>query len=387
MSPPKMGNPPVWATLGLPSLKCGTQRFEQFPFSVRAVPLAEALDWKRGSLGEGGLLEHVSFQKSSSTRDFRECRGPPKWGKTKTIRPPCRHPRLECRKWELKRWGFKQIRGYLTKRPSLSGFPRCCPGPPEKGEQGERGEKGRFGANFQEVWATPLKPPICYTLICGGPARDFRDSRRPLSEKDPFCSDPFCSDPFLFVTVITEKMQSRFRFFGSDSGSFGSSAVSRANRSQFRIGSSAILRISDTPTMLLLGKSTQCSSNSYCHQCSSNSYCHTSWVVGVGGMEIQTRPTRALVRIAEPLVHLTMLIRFVSPWYFWRSLLGWGFWKFKDLSLHCPQHPLTIGNKSLQSTSYSGELIMDYSYSFGCAQNELMSYSTRWDFQRTHQSP
>ena len=58
---------------------------------------------------------------------------------------------LECRKWGFKRWGFKEIRGYLRKKAFFlryPGFPRCSWHPPEKGEKGRKrailADFGRF---------------------------------------------------------------------------------------------------------------------------------------------------------------------------------------------------------------------------------------------------
>ena len=60
---------------------------------------------------------------------------------------------LECRKWEFKRWGFKEIRGYLRKKAF---FLRFLDFPTALGtlrKRAKNAEKGRFwpiSADFQE---------------------------------------------------------------------------------------------------------------------------------------------------------------------------------------------------------------------------------------------
>ena len=71
---------------------------------------------------------------------------------------------LECRKWGLKRWGLREIRGFLRKKglfPPFSGFPRCSSHPPENCEKRQKkGERGRFRPISRNGGQTPLKPPF-----------------------------------------------------------------------------------------------------------------------------------------------------------------------------------------------------------------------------------
>ena len=71
---------------------------------------------------------------------------------------------LECRKWGFKRWGFKEIRGYLRKKAlflRFLDFPGVFTGPPEKGERGrKRAKKADFGRFSERAARHPLSPPF-----------------------------------------------------------------------------------------------------------------------------------------------------------------------------------------------------------------------------------
>ena len=73
---------------------------------------------------------------------------------------------LECRKWGFKRWGFKQIWGYLRKKAFSSVFwiSQELFAPPEKGrkrqKKAEKGRKGRSRPISRKGSQTPLKPPF-----------------------------------------------------------------------------------------------------------------------------------------------------------------------------------------------------------------------------------
>ena len=66
--------------------------------------------------------------------------------------PPSSTPILEaseCRKWGFKRWGIKQIRGYLRLFPLFSGF--CSSRPLQnRAKKAEKGRKRPISTDFQE---------------------------------------------------------------------------------------------------------------------------------------------------------------------------------------------------------------------------------------------
>ena len=84
---------------------------------------------------------------------------------------------LECRKWGFKRWGFKEIRGYLRKKglfPPFSGFPRCSSHPPEKGEKGrKRAKTADFGRFPGRAARHPLSPHLLHPHL-RQPNKGFR---------------------------------------------------------------------------------------------------------------------------------------------------------------------------------------------------------------------
>ena len=70
---------------------------------------------------------------------------------------------LQCRKWGFKRWGFKQIRGYLRKKAfslRFLDFPGALR-PSGKGRKRQKkGRKGRLRPISRTGGQTPLKPPF-----------------------------------------------------------------------------------------------------------------------------------------------------------------------------------------------------------------------------------
>ena len=79
------------------------------------------------------------------------------------------HYFLECRKWGFKRWGFKQIRGYLRKKAfflRFLDFPGALRTLRKRAKKAEKGRKTPISADFQEG-----RPDTPYTPICGSPKR------------------------------------------------------------------------------------------------------------------------------------------------------------------------------------------------------------------------
>ena len=66
----------------------------------------------------------------------------------------------------FKRWGFKEIRGYLRKKAFFLrylGFPKCSSGPLKKGEKGrEKAKKADFGRFPGWEARHPLKPHLLH---------------------------------------------------------------------------------------------------------------------------------------------------------------------------------------------------------------------------------
>ena len=63
----------------------------------------------------------------------------------------------------FKRWGLKQIWGYLRKKaffPACSGFPKSFQTLRKRAKKAEKGEKGRFRPICRMGGQTPLKPPF-----------------------------------------------------------------------------------------------------------------------------------------------------------------------------------------------------------------------------------
>ena len=70
---------------------------------------------------------------------------------------------LECRKWGFKRWGFKQIRGYLRKKAfflCFLDFPGALRTLRKRAKKAEKDENGRFRPISRKGGQTPLKPPF-----------------------------------------------------------------------------------------------------------------------------------------------------------------------------------------------------------------------------------
>ena len=60
---------------------------------------------------------------------------------------------LECRKWGFKRWGFKEIRGYLRKKAfflRFLDFPGALRTVQKRAKTAEKGRKRPISADFQE---------------------------------------------------------------------------------------------------------------------------------------------------------------------------------------------------------------------------------------------
>ena len=93
--------------------------------------------------------------------------------------------------WGFKRWGFKQIRGYLRKKAFFLRYPRIFQvlfaqsGQGRKGQK--KGEKGRFRPISGKGGQTPLKPPFVTPPFAAaqfweiGPFRGWLGSFRGLS--------------------------------------------------------------------------------------------------------------------------------------------------------------------------------------------------------------
>ena len=65
---------------------------------------------------------------------------------------------LECCKWGFKRWGFKQIQGYLKEKgpfPAFSGFPRCSS---TCGKRAKKADLGRFPGRVASPGGFPDPP-------------------------------------------------------------------------------------------------------------------------------------------------------------------------------------------------------------------------------------
>ena len=83
---------------------------------------------------------------------------------------PSTNRRLGCHKWGFKRWGFKEIRGYLRKKAfflrflDFPGALRTLRKRAKKAEKGrkrqKKGEKGRFRPISGKGGQTPLEPPF-----------------------------------------------------------------------------------------------------------------------------------------------------------------------------------------------------------------------------------
>ena len=70
---------------------------------------------------------------------------------------------LECRKWGFKRWGFKEIRGYLRKKAfffRFLDFPGALRTLRKGRKRQKKGEKARFRPISGKGGQTPLKPPF-----------------------------------------------------------------------------------------------------------------------------------------------------------------------------------------------------------------------------------
>ena len=68
---------------------------------------------------------------------------------------------LECRKWGFKRWGLKQIRGYLRKKAFFLRYPRIFPGAIRTlRKRAKKAGKGRFWPISRTGGQTHLKPPF-----------------------------------------------------------------------------------------------------------------------------------------------------------------------------------------------------------------------------------
>ena len=70
---------------------------------------------------------------------------------------------LECRKWGFKRWGSKQIWGYLRKKAfflRFLDFPGALRTLWKGRKRQKKGEKGRFWPISRKGGQTPLKPPF-----------------------------------------------------------------------------------------------------------------------------------------------------------------------------------------------------------------------------------
>ena len=110
--PKKVGNPPVWKPPGLASLK------------IRIST--------RNSLKKSSFLRAARVQNETAPEKLLD------------------RYELECRKWGFKRWGFKEIRGYLRKKAfflRFLDFSGCCSGPLENFEKGRKRAKQ---ADFQD---------------------------------------------------------------------------------------------------------------------------------------------------------------------------------------------------------------------------------------------
>ena len=67
---------------------------------------------------------------------------------------------LGCRKWGFKRWGCKEIRGYLRKKAFFLRFLDFPGALQALRKRGKKDEKGRFRPISGKGGQTPLKPPF-----------------------------------------------------------------------------------------------------------------------------------------------------------------------------------------------------------------------------------
>ena len=91
-------------------------------------------------------------------------RGPPKIPFKTSIKSMFLRPfSLRKVEWGFKRWGLKQIRGYLRKKgllPLFSGFSSAVWALLKWAKKAEKGEKGRFRPISRQGGQTPLKSPF-----------------------------------------------------------------------------------------------------------------------------------------------------------------------------------------------------------------------------------
>ena len=101
---------------------------------------------------------------------------------------------LECCKWGFKRWGFKEIRGYLKKKAFFLRFLDFPGALRTVRKRAKKAEKGRFRPISGKGGQTPLKPPFvtppfaaaqftrCLTSFRAGTPRETPVKRRTGSQ-------------------------------------------------------------------------------------------------------------------------------------------------------------------------------------------------------------
>ena len=81
------------------------------------------------------------------------------------IRSDRKVTKLECRKWGFKRWGFKEIRGYLRKRAFFLRFLDFPGALRTLRKRAKRAEKGRKKADFGRFPGRAARHPLSPHLL------------------------------------------------------------------------------------------------------------------------------------------------------------------------------------------------------------------------------
>ena len=119
--------------------------------AISGPRIADKTFFGHEDFSENGLISRESFQGSRSSTEPLFCEW--RFG-------------LECRKWGFKRWGFKQIRGYLRKKAfflrflDFSGAVRALRKKAEKGRK--RAKKADFGRFPGQEARHPLNPHLLH---------------------------------------------------------------------------------------------------------------------------------------------------------------------------------------------------------------------------------